>query len=374
MPITSRVGLLDALKLTAPAIPSRTGAMPALSGVKITMAGPHEMRFTTTNLDVWLDCTVPFTGPALDEPMLVPHKNLVKMLTAMKGVEITLTRDGDDVTVDDGTTKSKMKGLSPSEYPRQYTPDPANEVTDEITLKDDVLASIAEVLACTSKDQARPILTAVLVSPGAVVATDSYKLAYARHEIDGFTHGAKLDVMVPNWAVKLMPKTGCQMLVHYYKDSAGNATTPRWAEWTDPITGRHALVKLAEGTYPKWEQLVPDVSPSIVVERKAMLDQIKPLLAMSDRSEAPVRFTSTDTGLHLEVLAQDVGNVETTVKTDMRYSEWGTAAFNGKFVEAILKAASTDHATFSLVDVLKPMTITFEDAPVRYLIMPVRVA
>lgn len=360
--------LKKALAVVKPAVSRRNNGLAILSGVRLA-ASDGRLTVQGTDLDVLAEVTVDAEVAEAGVVIVAPAQ--LADLVKKKG-SLRISDDGEGKARLSGIGEMSVQTLPVDEWPRRIV-SPAPQAT-WFPLPLDGLAS---VLPAASKDDTRPILTGVLFGGPHVVATDSYRL---------HVHDLGED---PGWPTVIVPARTLAMVVKHAHGAASIAfgeptdlpgADPRIAtirsgnvEWT---------VRLIDGTFPNYQQLIPSGYPNwVTVDRVALRDAVAGALPMC-RDCTPVRFDighgdndewAAETG-HIRVHAtqQDVGTFERNVETFAR-TGLGLVAFNPQFFDACLAAGTGDTVTFSWLDGLKPAKIIDDSATMR-IIMPVRVS
>jgi DNA polymerase-3 subunit beta len=183
MKITAtKQSLLDGLLVVSRAVSARA-ALQALSGILITLDGDARLRATDMELglDVGLDAEVEGTGA-----VVLPGRLLVEVIRSLPdgSVSLTLREAERDVEITAGSSKFHLRTLPADDFPRfpETEGDPVE--LPAAALRD----TINRVARAASRDEARPVLTGVLVTAEGdeltMVATDSYRLAVKRTKLD----------------------------------------------------------------------------------------------------------------------------------------------------------------------------------------------
>jgi DNA polymerase III subunit beta len=223
-----------------------------------------------------------------------------------------------------------------------------------------------------SRDDARPILTGVLIAATAdgvrLVATDSYRLAV--RDLPGvslLTEGRSVLVGAKGLGElqRLLPSEGDVEVFLGERDV------------TFRLDGIQLTARLVEGEFPNYQQLVPSGYPNkLTVERDALADAVNRvrLVGGQNRDSSPIRLAMNTAGLELSATAQDVGQSYEPVEAKYEGGEL-TVAFNSQFLLDGLEAAGSPQIAIETVDPLKPAVLRGSDsADFLYLLMPVRIA
>jgi DNA polymerase-3 subunit beta len=238
-----------------------------------------------------------------------------------------------------------------------------------VTLKSaDFAQALRQVVPAASSDDARPILTGVLMTAEndglRLVATDSYRLAV--RDLPGTNVLAEgQSVLVPSRALKELERL-----------LAGtDEVTLRLGE-RDAVfeVGRIKLpTRLIEGEFPNYRGLIPSSYPNkLTVGRESLIDAVRRVKLMA-REATPVRLVMSADGLELVAITQDVGQATEALDTTYDGTDL-TVAFNPEFLLNGVEVTPGDEITLETVDAQKPAVLRSTDGmEFLYLLMPVRV-
>jgi DNA polymerase-3 subunit beta len=228
--------------------------------------------------------------------------------------------------------------------------------------------ALRQVVRAASTDEARPILTGVLLASEAdglrLVATDSYRLAV--RDIPGSTVlAADQKVLVPGKALKELERllTG------------GDQLTLRLGERdaTFEVGDARLSTRLIEGEFPNYRQLIPSSQPNtLTVAREPLLEAIRRVKILA-RDATPVRLAMGSDHVRLTAITQDVGNAVEELDASLSGTEM-TVAFNPDYLASGVEAVASDEITLETQDALKPAVVRGVGVDdYLYLLMPVRV-
>ena len=246
--------------------------------------------------------------------------------------------------------------------------------------------ALRQVVRAASGDDARPLLTGVLIAPEGngvrLVATDSYRLALRDIEgSDAFVDTSQ--ILVPARALaellRLSTLGGAKEASGERADGEGTVPTVGLAIGDHDVTFTAGDVKvstrLLDGTYPDYRQLIPAEYPNrLHVGKDSLLDALRRVRLLVRDNTTPVRLSMRHAGVDLTVVSQEVGDASETVDADFDGEEL-TIAFNPTYLIDGVEAVSGDEVLLETVDATKPATVrAAELTDFRYLLMPVRVS
>jgi DNA polymerase-3 subunit beta len=342
-----RDDLADVLTRAARGVGTRS-PLPILQGVLCEVEG-NRLRVTGTDLEVTVrtNLEVEVLG---EGRTVVPARLAAEAVRKLPpGAVVVNVADG-EVEITGNGPRFRLREYNTEDFPSLGDPEPgALEVDGDLFVK-----ALTQVGVAASTDDARPILTGVYFEAEEeglrLVATDSYRLAV--RDLPG--------IEMP--ATGLVPFRGLRELgrsIGAPKVRVGIGD--REAAFH---SDRGSLaVRLIEGTFPNYRQLLPDGHPNRLVVSKEDLTAAIGRAALVAEEHIPVRLTMRDGALELSVNRQDVGGETEMIEAKYEGEEL-TIAFNTRYLEEVV---------LETLDGLKPGLLhgaASEDF--RYLLMPVR--
>ncbi len=355
--------LVEALGSAGRAVSTRGGALPVLSGIRAELVG-NELRLTGSDTDLTIHVTVVVAGDT-DGVTVLPGRLAGEIVRALPAGAVVVDIDADEANITSGRAEFAIRVLPAEEYPRL-----ADVTGDPVTLPGaDLAAALKQVVPAASADDARPILTGVLVAAEEgglrLVATDSYRLAV--RDLPGANVLAEgQHVLVPSRALaelgRLVDKAETVELRFGEHDASFVVDNVR------------VTTRLIEGDFPNYRGLFPTSFPNkLTVGREPLLEALRRVKLMA-REATPVRLMMKADGLELVAIAQDVGQAHEEVDAKYEGNEL-TVAFNAEYLLNGVDVTPGDEIVIATLDALKPAVIqSTEGDEFRYLLMPVRVS
>lgn len=347
--------------LTASRATSGRSGLPVLSGLQLELAGSR-LTVTGTDLDLTIQLQLEVGGER-DGTLVLPAKLVADIVRSLGSGAVEIAADGDDVSITGGRTEFTVRSFAADDYPRLAAPS-----TSAVTLPAAEFGdALRQVVRAASSDEARPILTGVLLTAESdglrLVATDSYRLAV--RDLPGTSVlGPDQRVLVPAKALselqRLLPSDGDLTLRLGERDV------------TFDIDGTRVTTRLIEGEFPNYRQLIPPSLPNrLTVQREPLLEALRRVKIFA-RDTHPVRLQLSADSLRLTGV-QDEGNASENL--DARYEgEEMTVAFNADYLNSGVEAATADEITIETSNPVKPAILRGVGNPeFLYLLMPVRV-
>jgi DNA polymerase III subunit beta len=358
--------LAEAVGTAYRAVASRTGALPVLSGLLVRLQA-GEVELVGSDLELTIRVRVPAEVDGVGSAVLVARL-LQELMGRLAAGAVRVEIGDDQAKIEAGRFRSELRTLAASDFPRLPEPDGPG-----VTVAAGPLAQgLRQVVPAASKDDARPILTGVLVASTAdgvrLVATDSYRLAV--RDLPGVS-------LLEEGRSVLVGAKGLSELQRLLPSDGDVEVFLGEREVTFRLDTTELTARLVEGEFPNYQQLVPSGYPNrLTVERDALADALNRvrLVAGQNRDSSPVRLAMSSSGLELSATAQDVGQSYEPVEAKYEGSEL-TVAFNSQFLLDGLEAAGSSEIVIESIDPLKPAVLRGSDGPeFLYLLMPVRIA
>ena len=357
--------LVEALSTAGRAVSSRGGALPVLQGVRLEVAG-DELRLAGSDLDLTIQVTAPVSGQE-DGVCVIPARLAADIVRALEPGAVQLETDDDEARIASGRSQFAVRALPADEFPRLPV-----QSGDAVTLTGaDFAEALRQVVRAASNDDARPVLTGVLMAaedPGLrLVATDSYRLAV--RDLPGASvlrEGQK--VLIPSRALAELQRLAGS-------EGTGEVTL-RLGEHdaTFEAGGVKLTTRLIEGEFPNYRQLIPASYPNrLIVSREGLLDALRRVRLLVRDQTTPVRIALKPDGIQLTVVSTEIGQATEDVDAKYEGTEM-TVAFNPGYLIDGVEAITGDEVLLETLDALKPATLrSTEGGEYLYLLMPVRV-
>jgi DNA polymerase III subunit beta len=364
MKITAtRQALLDALLVVSRAVSARA-ALQALSGILITVEGDARLRATDMELglDVGLEAEIEGSGA-----VVLPGRLLVEVVRSLPDGPVTLAlREAErDVEITAGSSRFHLRTFSADDFPRF----PEAE-GDPIELPAEALQeTINRVARAASRDEARPVLTGVLVTTEGdqltMVATDSYRLAVKR---------TKLEAAVDNGLEANVPARALRELARLI-DAAGDQSLQVWLTRNQALfrVGTVSLSsRLIDGQFPNHRQLLPEsYEHEVKLPRTEFLEVTRRVSQLAQRNAA-LRLSFSEGELVVSAETPDLGDAREGLPAP--YSgEVLEIGFNPEFVRDGLESIDADEVVLKLISPLRPGLLEPAGSDdFSYLVMPIR--
>ena len=376
-----RDSLVEVLATAGRAVGTRSSAQMVLSGVRLESVGNH-LSVTGTDLDLTVHVSTEVIG-ITDGVCVAPAKLLADIVRSLEPGAVTIESEGEKVEIGAARSRFSLRTFPVADFPS--LPEPPEPAT--FLPAAGLASALRQVVRAASADDARPLLTGVLIAPEGtgvrLVATDSYRLAL--RDIagrDAFSGGSQ--ILVPARALAELQRLSA--LGSGAKTGDGNSDSEGDARPMVGLSiGDHDVTftagdvkvstRLLDGSYPDYRQLIPAEYPNrLHVGKDSLLDALRRVRLLVRDNTTPVRLSMRHGGVDLTVVSQEVGDASETVDADFEGDDL-TIAFNPTYLIDGVEAVAGDEVVLETVDATKPATVrAAEETDFRYLLMPVRVS
>jgi DNA polymerase-3 subunit beta len=354
-----RDALSEALQTVQRGVSTRPG-IPALTGVLLEAAEEGTLTLTTTDLEVSarLAIEVQVHEPGI---ALVPARLLADTVKSLAEAPVDLETDQSQAHLRCAAYEGALRLLPADDFPALQEPGGTGISVDPGAFAE----AVGQVGRAASRDEARPVLTGVLLEVSregvVLVATDSYRLA-VRDLVA--TADGEVRAIVPERALSEAGRAAVDQKAEIEALTDGSQISFRIGSLT--LTSR-----LIEGEFPNYRQLLPETYDSrLTISRQQLLEAVR-RVGLLARDTSPVRMELNALGVKLSSSSPDLGQAVETVEA--RYEgEDVTAAFNPQYLIDGLTAATGESVRIDIRDGLKPGVVRGEGDELTYLVMPVR--
>jgi DNA polymerase-3 subunit beta len=366
-----------------------------LSGILLVCEG-NRLTVTGTDLDLTIRVEQEVIGLE-DGSCVVPARLVADVVRSLEPGAVTLHGTEDKMEISAARSRFSLRAFSVVEFPAVAQP---TEPTVELPAPA-LAEALRQVVRAASNDDARPLLTGVLLTTEGdgvrLVATDSYRLALRDLAGTGGV-GEGGDILVPARALaelQRLPAGSGHIAAPATADggtggeggegdeagessrrsvpTVGVATGPN--EITFSLGSVRISTRLLDGTYPDYRLLIPDHYPNrLHLGKESLIGALRRVRLLVRDNTTPVRLSMRAGGVDLSVVSQEVGDANETVDGDFTGEDL-VIAFNPSYLIDGVDAVMGDEVLIETADPSKPATVRgAEQDDYRYLLMPVRVS
>lgn len=366
----SPAAVAAALSLVSRAVSPRS-TLPILSNVLLETT-TEGLRLTATNLDLTITTTVP-AEVIREGRVTVPARLVTEYVASLAEAPCTLELDPATqvLRVTCGIHRTNIHGIDAVEFP----PLPARDAEAAVTLDAQTLdAAIGQTAVAASTDEARPVLTGVLLQLEGdgvtLAATDGHRLAVRKLTRTGDGEGVvATSVIVPARHLGEVARaiTAARPTVEITLSASRNHIffTMRDVEVSS---------RLIEGAYPNYAQVIPaSQTTTVTLPSATLLRETRTASILAKDAANVVRLATGDGTLTLHAQTAEVGDDEAPMTAAVT-GEGVQIAFNARYVLDALGVIDSEEVALGFNGPLSPGVIR----PVGrddylYIVMPVRV-
>ena len=347
-------------------IADRKATVPILANVLIQTSGKENVSFAATDLKVVLTMKLPARVEE-EGGIAVGARQLVEIAKGIAGDEAELKRTEQDwLQLRCGRSEFKIVGMSDKDYPKL----PVISGKDLCKVEARVLREmIGRTIFSISQDESRPHLSSVFVESDGekmtLVSTDGHRLSKATEAMSG---GPKLvpGVLLPRKGVgeirRVLEGCGehCEIGVEqgYFVVRVDDATL---------------LVKMGEGQFPPYEQVIPkDNDKHVIVSRATLLEVLRRVSIVASDKTWGIRITLEKKKISIEADNPDLGMARETIDVDYQ-GEKLQIGFNSRYFIELLGEMGGSEVVIELGGDLDPAVVKpVEGEEYVGVIMPMR--
>ncbi|MDD6730233.1 DNA polymerase III subunit beta [Hugonella massiliensis] len=360
----NRTELQTALGVVAKGAASRS-TLPILSGI-LLKASHDTLTLEATDLNLSIRCALP---AFIEEEgqTVIPSKLITDVVKSLPDAAVHVDANDESAKILCETSAFSLKSLNAEDFPGFPDVDPESSISIPFATFSRMVKRVARVV---SRDESRPILTGVLVEAEdgvlRMVATDSYRLAVTDTDFTADSEGFKaviagtflsdLAALAPNEDNITLSLAENQIVATY--------------------SGTTFVNRKIEGTYPRYQQLIPDqYKTRAKFDTKQLTEAVKRTSLLSNRT-APVKFdlNSASNTTQVSTVSQDIGEARETIASEIE-GEDTDISFNFSYVLDGLSSVETDAVYLELQGPMRQGIFKSEEEErYLYLVMPMRVS
>ncbi|HLQ61879.1 MAG TPA: DNA polymerase III subunit beta [Candidatus Acidoferrales bacterium] len=370
MKLTCQPSILSqALQVVSRAISSRT-TLPILNNILLETTS-EGLALTATNLEIGIRKVVA-AEVETEGGTTAPARLLTDFVSTLpdKDLELVLDKSTQTLNLRCANFDTHIKCIEAEEFPPGPRPDEGDRL--EIPIEE-LLSAIEQTQMAASTDEARPVLTGVLLHLEAgqqtLAATDGHRLAVRKLQAAG-ANGLEARLIVPARALAELGRVfkGEPGPVEVIVSKARNQVFFRAG--MSEVTSR-----LIDGTYPNYSQVIPSKSSTSIKLATNDLTQTVRAVSLFARDSANVIRLRTQPGsLILTATTNEVGDSRAELDASVDGAEI-QIAFNARYILDALSVLGVEQVELRFDGPLSPGLMRPPGSDqYLYVIMPVRVA
>lgn len=353
-------------------IVEKRNTMPILVNVLLE-AEQGNLRVFATDLEVSLTDEVPVIREKKGR-VAVNAKNLFDIVKELAEGPVTLVKkDNNWLEIKQNKVSFNIVGISADEYPVF----PSYSTQDFIKIEAGVLSDMIEkTIYSVSNDETRYHLNGVYFERSNQQGKDTYRMvATDGHRLSVVDRQAEIQgAGFPNQGV-IIPRKGL-FEIKKLLDSTGGQF--EMAVEGAQLIIRHGstvlMVRLIEGKYPNYQQLIPrNLSKHALVHRETLLSSLKRISLVSNQKYKSVTLTLTPGRMEISSNNPELGDAKEEIEIRYKGTEL-KIGFNARYILDVLNSFDDDEVDIELNDQLSPgLMRPHNDSTYTCIVMPMKV-
>ena len=357
--------LMHSISIVQKAVSSKS-TLPILKGIYLE-AFDKNLRLVGTDMEIGIDHIM--EANIIEEGSIVVDARLFSEIIRRlpdSEVEVSL-QNNNQLLIKCASTEFNILSYNSSEFPE--LPEIEEEQTHEIS-QELFKSMIRQTVFATAQDEARPILTGVLMEIEDdtlnMVALDGYRVALRKGKIEAHLNNK---VVIPGKTLNEVNR----IIGGEEDEKVQISLTNNHALFT--VGNTKLISRLLEGEFINYKQILPkEFKSRIKVNAKHLLDSIEraSLLGKEGRNNL-VKFIITDENMIINSNSE-LGNVHEEIKIELEGEDL-QIAFNSKYFIDALKVIDDETVYLEFTTNLSPGIIKpITNDNTIYLVLPVRLA
>jgi DNA polymerase-3 subunit beta len=352
--------LAEALQTAQRGVSTRPG-IPALTGVLVSVEGDG-LTLTTTDLEVSTQVRVPVEA-AEDGVALIPARLVADLVKSLPPDTVEISMEGGQARMVCRSFEGTLRTLAAEDFPALRDPEGIRVTASSEAFGE----AVGQVARAASKDEARPVLTGILLEANreglTMVATDSYRLAV--RELPATGEG-EATALVPERALSEVGRAALG------EEKAEVEIILGEAQAAFRVGSLRLTSRLIEEQFPNYRQLLPEPGDNkLSASRQELLESVR-RVGLLARESSPVRLELNALGVRLTSASPDLGEAVEAVEATYKGEDL-TVAFNPNYLGDGLAGVTGDRVEIEFRDGLKPAVVRGDGREAfTYLVMPVR--
>ena len=336
--ILSKEELLNGIKVVEK-ITAQKGTQPVLSNILIETVSNDRVKFCATDLNLSISHKIK-AQVAKEGKITLSAKRLGEITTKLDNKPITLSLNPDNniVTISCGKAKFELIGISANEFPKVFDEEVSEENQKSFEInKNTLIKGVKQVVFSAALHESASVLSGVCFNIDSntleIVATDGNRLTRASKEINSKDDSA----------IFIVPSRTLQELIRISSIIEDEKVTIKLEKAKIQFNFEDVVFqsKLINGTYPKYQQLIPTNNDKIVyIDREELIGVIERVCVMVNERTNIIKFSFNQNSLELSTDSPDAGSGKDFIDVDSNFDEI-IIAFNYKYVLDSLKNMDT---------------------------------
>lgn len=346
--------LAQGLSIVSRAVSPRS-TLPVLANVLVATDGGR-LRLSATNLEMGITCWI---GAKVDEEgsTTVPSRTFSDLINTLPNeqVDMELTLRSQTLNVRSGASKTDIKCIDAQEFPPMPVPDLEGGVKLDIS---EVKEMIGQVAFAASHDDARPVLTGVLLTVEedivTMAAADGFRLSVRRIKLAAPIE-EPIHIVVPARALSELAR-----IANEQDDVVTLVVPPGRGQVVFRLRDVELTSQLIEGNFPEYEQIIPaGFKTRTIVSAEAFLKACKQAEIFAREGSHIARITvkpedeSQPAMIEVSAQSEETGSNETIVDANVE-GDSVVIAFNVSFLREALDVVGTSNVALETTAAAAP--------------------
>ena len=334
--VLNKEDLLNGIRIVEK-ITAQKSSQPVLSNILIETVSSDRVKFCTTDLNL----SISHLAKAQVEKegkITLSAKRLGEIVSKLdnKPVNLSLNQETNIVTISSGKAKFELIGINANEFPQVFDESEEEEKSFEIN-KNTLIKGVKQVVFSEAYQESASILSGVCFNIDSntieFVATDGNRLTRASKEINSKDDSA----------IFIVPSRTIQELIRISSIVEDEKATIKLKKAKIQFVFENVVFqsKLINGTYPKYQQLIPTGNDKIVyIDREELIGVIERVCVMVNERTNRIKFSFKENTLELSTDSPEMGSGKDFIDISSNFDEI-VIAFNYKYVLDSLKNMDT---------------------------------
>jgi len=354
-------------------IVEKRNTMPILSNVLLE-GKDGRLKVFATDLEVSLTDEVP--AEILEAgTVAVGAKNLFEIVRELGEGTVSLNKAQNNwLTVKQKKSVFNIVGISAEEFPIF----PTYTTKEFLKMNPEVLADMIEkTIYSVSMDETRYNLNGVYfeqqVSDAGtqyrMVATDGHRLSL----IDRKAGSSSSEVREKDGVI--IPRKGLQEVKKLFENTKGPVEMAvEGSQFIVKGESTLLMIRLIEGKYPNYQQLIPkNMKRTVVVAKEMLTSSLRRVSLLSNQKSKSVTLTLNPGLMQISSNNPEIGDAKEEIEVDYKGEEM-KIGFNAKYLLDILNSFNDENVKIELNDQLSPgLIIPEHDKDYTCVVMPMRI-
>lgn len=354
--------LLTAVSAAARAVPAKT-SKPILKCILID-AQPSSVEVRATDLEIGISWVVDEAIIEQGGTVALPAKQLVEMLKAIDGKEVTISSDGRFCDVRSEDVDYRLVTEDADDFPSFQADYDAERHSIPHDILDDMFARTG---FCAAKDVGRYAINGILVDLAdrclRFVATDGRRLALAVRDVGKQLPNASVIVPTRFWKDALHVTSGAKTI-------ALSVTRDHVEIDTD---NARISCRTIEGEFPDYQQIIPQTFDArVTVETGSLLSAVEKVAVLAGDSARCMRVAIENETIRASSMSEGRGEaiakIECSASADVPLS----AEYNPDFLSEFLARIPSDAMVcLEYTNESSPLVLSEVETADAYILMPI---